>query len=66
MRRGHPWLIPQRFWQELCNLDPEQTMRSFLNGHEKDIIYTVVDTASILADLDTPEDYLREKPPASD
>jgi molybdenum cofactor cytidylyltransferase len=66
MRRGHPWIIPQRFWQELCNLDPEQTMRSFLNGHEKDIIYTVVDTASIHADLDTPEDYLREKPPASD
>jgi len=66
MRRGHPWLIPQRFWQELCNMDPEQTMRSFLNAHEKEIIYTVVETASILADLDTPEDYLREKPPASD
>jgi molybdenum cofactor cytidylyltransferase len=66
MRRGHPWLIPQRYWQELCNLPPEQTMRDFLNAHKEDILYAVVESSSILADLDTPQDYLREKPAGPD
>lgn len=62
MHRGHPWVIPDRYWQELCNLPPERTMRDFINSHGSEIEYVSIESATILADLDTPEDYLRDKP----
>jgi molybdenum cofactor cytidylyltransferase len=63
MRRGHPWLVERCMWAELLHLNPGKTMRDFLNAHGKEIEYIEVDTPSILQDLDTPEDYRREKPP---
>ncbi len=62
MRRGHPWVIPDRFWQELCNQPGESTMRDFINSHGQEIEYVNIDSVTILADLDTPDDYQREKP----
>ncbi len=62
MHRGHPWVIPFRYWQELCNLPRASTMRDFINLHGQEINYVNIDSATILADLDTPEDYQREKP----
>lgn len=62
MRRGHPWLIPAALFQSILDLPEDCTMRDFIRAHESLIEYVCVDTASILADLDTPEDYLREKP----
>lgn len=61
MRRGHPWVIPARLWDGLYNLGLQQTMRDFIGMNEQDIRYVVVDTPSILADLDTPEDYKGQK-----
>jgi molybdenum cofactor cytidylyltransferase len=57
MRRGHPWLIGRRFWPDLLNCGPEFTMRDFLKKNSSKIHYVVVDTPSIVQDLDTPEDY---------
>jgi len=57
MRRGHPWLASRRFWMDLLELHPSQTPRDFLDAHRRDIQYVEVDAPSILADLDTPEDY---------
>ena len=57
MRRGHPWVIPARLWEMLFSLGPLQTMRDFIRMNEKEIHYVVVDTPTILADLDTPKDY---------
>lgn len=65
MRRGHPWLVAQSLWQELLELSPQRSPRDFLNAHSapaRDIHYVNLDTPSILADLDTPEDYRLAKP----
>jgi molybdenum cofactor cytidylyltransferase len=62
MRRGHPWLIPNKLLYELKKLSPPDTMRDFLKQHENDIKYALVDHPEILSDMDTPQDYHRIKP----
>ena len=62
MRRGHPWLVPKIFWDEILEMQTPSTMRDFLTIHAEEIYYVNVDTPSIIADLDTKEDYLRAKP----
>ncbi|GIV66416.1 MAG: hypothetical protein KatS3mg047_0809 [Bellilinea sp.] len=61
-RRGHPWLIKCGLWNELENLNPSFTLRDFLRKYQDEIHYVVVDTPTVLQDLDTPEDYQRAKP----
>lgn len=62
MRRGHPWLVPQSMFQELLELQPPKTLRDFINGHSEEISYYLVKESDILTDLDTPEDYQKNKP----
>jgi len=62
MRRGHPWLVARSLWNEILSLGPAQTPRNFLNVHAEDIHYVELDTPTILADLDTPEDYRVARP----
>ncbi|PWH18701.1 MAG: hypothetical protein DDG59_05560 [Anaerolineae bacterium] len=62
MRRGHPWLVDRSLWDDLLALATPQTLRDFFLKHSDKIHYLVVDTPSVLKDLDTPEDYQREKP----
>lgn len=62
MRRGHPWLVDRRLWGELIGLPASQTLRDFLSIHAGDIDYLVVDTPTVVQDLDTPDDYERMKP----
>ena len=62
MQRGHPWLVARPLWDELIELQPPKTPRDFLKKHARKIQYVIVDTPSILQDLDTPEDYLKQKP----
>jgi molybdenum cofactor cytidylyltransferase len=57
MRRGHPWLVNRPLWPALMSLTQGQTMRDFLHQQQDAIHYLVVDTPSILQDIDTPEDY---------
>jgi molybdenum cofactor cytidylyltransferase len=61
LRRGHPWLVRRDLWPEILNMRPPATLRDFLNVHAGEITYVQTD-ATILKDLDTPEDYRREKP----
>ncbi len=61
LRRGHPWLVRRDFWPELLALRPPQTLRDFLTAHAAEILYVETDQ-TVLKDLDTPEDYRREKP----
>jgi CTP:molybdopterin cytidylyltransferase MocA len=42
-----------------------QSPREFLNAHRREIEYVLVDNASVIEDLDTPEDYLRHRPSAT-
>lgn len=62
MKRGHPWLVARPLWQEILALKPPETPRDFLNIHRREILYLNVDTPTILADLDTPEDYIKSRP----
>ena len=43
---------------ELLNFDPQSSLRDFLNTHQDEISYIEAD-ASVLQDLDTPQDYQR-------
>lgn len=61
-RRGHPWLVENSLWQELLEIRSPQSPRDFLSSHAGEIRYVEVDTPSILADLDTPEDYRNARP----
>lgn len=60
--RGHPWLISSRYWEEILKLRRPNTPRDFLNAHSEDIRYIEFDDSSLLADVDTIDDYLKFKP----
>lgn len=62
MRRGHPWIVDRKLWQEIMELNFPNTLREFLGKHTQDIVYLTVNTPTILEDIDTPEDYQRKKP----
>jgi molybdenum cofactor cytidylyltransferase len=62
MRRGHPWLVERSLWKEILAMRPQQSPRDFLNRHAQEIEYVQVQTSSILADIDTLEDYQRSRP----
>jgi len=62
MRRGHPWLASRILWHEILSLRPQETLRAFLNKRADSIQYVNLDTSTILADLDTPEDYRISRP----
>jgi molybdenum cofactor cytidylyltransferase len=61
MRRGHPWLVEKPLWKEILEMGPDQSPRDFLNRHAQQIDYVKVPTSSILADIDTPEEYQRAR-----
>lgn len=60
-RRGHPYLIDRAYWPELLELSAENAPRDVLNRHGDVTAYVDVPTDSILRDIDTPEDYARER-----
>jgi molybdenum cofactor cytidylyltransferase len=62
MRRGHPWLVARPLWNEILALRSPASPRDFLNKHATEIRYVNLDTPTILADLDTPEDYQKSHP----
>jgi molybdenum cofactor cytidylyltransferase len=57
MRKGHPWLVGRSLWKSILDLKPPQNLKTFLNQHKHEINYVVVDSPTILNDLDTPEEY---------
>ena len=72
MRRGHPWIIARQLWEIIQKAafaeteDPEirsgRSLRDILHAYADRIHYVDVLNDSILRDLDTPTDYLRERP----
>ena len=55
MRAGHPILLPNWLWPEI--LGCTGMLRDAMAAHRNRTRFLVVDTPTILADLDTPEDY---------
>ena len=73
MRRGHPWIIARQLWGVLGDAsltereNPENKsvpslLRDILRIYADQISYVEVGNDSILRDVDTPADYLRERP----
>lgn len=61
LRRGHPVLLGRRYWADAFALPVTATPRNLLNLHAEHIHYINVDTDSVLRDVDTPQDYERER-----
>jgi molybdenum cofactor cytidylyltransferase len=59
-RRGHPWAVARPLWEELCG---SRTARDFLEARASEVEEVAADETA-LKDLDTPEDYERERPRA--
>ncbi len=60
LRGGHPVGLARAVWPAV--LAATGTLRDVLNAHRERIRYIAVDTPTVLADLDTPEDYEGSKP----
>jgi len=60
-QRGHPILVDRRYWPEFFALPSDAAPRDVIKRHESDITYVDVNTDSVLGDVDTPEDYQRER-----
>jgi molybdenum cofactor cytidylyltransferase len=58
-RRGHPLIIPRKYWKEILLLNQRHTLRDFLRSINN-IFHVEVYTSSILRDMDTMTDYHRE------
>lgn len=59
-RRGHPLLIHAGFRDEIAALDPDVGLRELMLRHADAIRYVPAPDESVLADMDTPEEYARE------
>lgn len=59
-RRGHPLLFSIRYRDEILTGYEDIGLRGLLHAHPDDVYELGVPTPSVLADVDTPEDYLRE------
>jgi molybdenum cofactor cytidylyltransferase len=57
MKRGHPILIDRALWPDVLTVPETGSLRDFIRAHEDQIRYVVVETDSVLKDLDTPADY---------
>jgi len=57
LRRGHPFYMPRRFWQEIIALTDDETLRTVVNRHTEAICYVNVEDDAILRDMDTPDAY---------
>jgi molybdenum cofactor cytidylyltransferase len=59
-KRGHPILFSSIYRDEILTQYGEVGLRGLLHGHSDDIFELAVSTASVLCDMDCPEDYRRE------
>jgi molybdenum cofactor cytidylyltransferase len=59
--RGHPMLISRRFWDEILALPEGAAPRDVIQRHRDALYFVDVETESVLSDIDTPEDYERER-----
>jgi molybdenum cofactor cytidylyltransferase len=59
-RRGHPILFSAKYRHEVLTQFDDVGLRGLLEAHPEDVHEVAVADASILADMDVPEDYERE------
>ena len=60
MRRGHPICLPRAVWPAVLALSWQDSLRSLWQSLAGQIEHVTLDSPTILSDMDTPDDYLRE------
>jgi molybdenum cofactor cytidylyltransferase len=60
-QRGHPLLISRRYWDEMMALPPGAAPRDVIQKHRQVLHLIDVESDSVLSDIDTAEDYARER-----
>jgi molybdenum cofactor cytidylyltransferase len=56
-RRGHPVLIDVGYRSEILGLDPAIGLKQLVRAHAEDILEVPAESASVLEDMDRPQDY---------
>jgi molybdenum cofactor cytidylyltransferase len=64
-RRGHPVIFDSRYRAKLLSIG-DQGAREVVNKHAADIFEVPMDTPTVLADMDTPQDYQEAKKQAGE
>jgi molybdenum cofactor cytidylyltransferase len=59
-KRGHPVMIDSKYYDEILNLKPYDTLRRIMDNHPEDIEEVETGVPSVLKDIDTPDDYINE------
>jgi molybdenum cofactor cytidylyltransferase len=59
-KRGHPLLFSARYSREVLTRYDDLGLRGLLHAHPEDVFELPADSASVLSDMDYPQDYLRE------
>ena len=58
-KRGHPVLISSAYADEIMTLGNDEGLNVVTRGHPEDTLEVAVETATVLEDMDTPDDYQR-------
>ncbi len=58
-RRGHPLLLPRRYWDEAAVQHNDTGLRGLLQAHAGEVRVLELGTDDVLSDMDTPDDYAR-------
>ena len=58
-RRGHPLLLPRRYWLEAATKHDESGLRGLLHAHADSVRVIELGTDDVVLDMDTPDDYAR-------
>jgi len=59
-KRGHPVLFSRQYCDEIMTHYNDVGLRGLLHSHPEEVLELTVSTASVLCDMDYPEDYRRE------
>ena len=60
-KRGHPILVDQRYRSAILDLETSMPFNEITRGFPEDTLEITTDDPAILRDMDTPEDYDRER-----
>ena len=59
-RRGHPVYLARRYYEEILSLGDDVGLNTVTRAHPEDTLEVPVAAATVLDDMDTPDDYERE------
>ena len=63
--RGHPIIIPSKYFAEVLNQFDGVGLRGVMDAHPEDILEVAIDDNAVLADIDYPADYQRHFKPSA-